>query len=464
MWFLVRVSGTNDTYYFNPETQKTSWSRPLGVGEPVPLYDKAYDGPIARVNAVASDLFYAKRNERKSQQKQCQQTNKESQTLKSIPDKSRIASRQSATERLPKQSASHAASLMDQLYPDVPVGIPPRRLLRLLQQPRLRATCDKIKEEIFQINTDAEYLDEQSRYERLRAFDKAINDSRGARRTWRSCVTNRQLVDYAASFWTQCTSADARALVARLLMAPLRQCFASDDEFVAALVAHFRRRGHLGTLWAHVLKGLAEAKALLRFSLGIEHKDATAVREGANADCRMFLELLKVVLTHAKLCHRELPNYCVLEAVMTVMTVCDEETLLLATTTLASANARYAHLETNMVLALCAAHPLVDVFCEALMHCIASHPQKDECWKVVDNLLQDQRTTHVWYPDDYAVLVDLALAETDAEVKSESLRVLERVLPRCRRARSSGVLYREVEARRAIERRSVGVEHGEVSR
>ena len=39
-----------------------------------------------------------------------------------------------------------------------------------------------------------------------------------------------------------------------------RQCFASDEEFAAALVTHFRRRGHLGTLWAHVLKGLAEAK------------------------------------------------------------------------------------------------------------------------------------------------------------------------------------------------------------
>ena len=34
--------------------------------------------------------------------------------------------------------------------------------------------------------------------------------------------------------------------------------------------------------------------------------------------------------------------------------------------------------------------------------------------------------------DDYAVLVDLALAETDSEAESTSLRVLERVLPRCR--------------------------------
>ena len=90
----------------------------------------------------------------------------------------------------------------------------------------------------------------------------------------------------------------------------------------------------------------------------------------------------------------ELPNYAVLEAVMAAMAVCDEETLLLATTTLvsrrdvsghpasihgllsqASANALYAHLETNMVLALCAAHPLVDAFCEVLVHCIATHRQ-----------------------------------------------------------------------------------------
>ena len=31
-----------------------------------------------------------------------------------------------------------------------------------------------------------------------------------------------------------------------------------------------------------------------------------------------------------------------------------------------------------MVLALCTAHPLVDAFCEALVHCIASHHQVGE--------------------------------------------------------------------------------------
>ena len=79
-------------------------------------------------------------------------------------------------------------------------------------------------------------------------------------KTWRECVTNRQLIDYPASFWKQVlislivkvihihsplglqhTSADARVLVARLLLGPVRSaCTAPKKKGVeiAASVLH----------------------------------------------------------------------------------------------------------------------------------------------------------------------------------------------------------------------------------
>lgn len=91
---------------------------------------------VTPVKTVASDLFHTKRQHKKSQQKKCHQKNQAIQILKT-PEQSTLGSHHSVLEKLTRNAAAqstHAASLMDQLYPEIPVGIPRRRLLRLLQQ------------------------------------------------------------------------------------------------------------------------------------------------------------------------------------------------------------------------------------------------------------------------------------------------------------------------------------------
>ena len=152
MWFLVQVSGTDDSYYFNPDTQTTSWSRPVGLDEDVPLYHKKYDGPIARgspspsawreqkhstihvthsdpaVKTVARDIFHTKSAEKT----QVTRIASLKTFARSATSPDHIISKKPSPVPVPQ--TTHAASLMEQLEPDIPVGLPPRRKLSLLRQ------------------------------------------------------------------------------------------------------------------------------------------------------------------------------------------------------------------------------------------------------------------------------------------------------------------------------------------
>ena len=105
-----------------------------------------------------------------------------------------------------------------------------------------------------------------------------------------------------------------------------------------ALVWHFQqRRGfpYLGELFPHVIFGLLEAGALLRFGLaaadagceGTEeaskhHKIAAReLYQSANTDARAMLRLASIVLKHGDLTYAELPNLPVLERVLKIMSI-----------------------------------------------------------------------------------------------------------------------------------------------